>query len=271
MYSILITVNPPDQEAAIAELWEHATIGLIEESPTSLRAYFSRPEEVAEASKIFDNLLLEVRKEEAFTNFPTLPASDPILVGNRFVILSPGMNAALPQGRLRITVDPQSGFGSGRHESTQLMIQALEKYVEEGHAVLDVGCGSAILSLAARMLGATGVFACDIDANAIHLGHREHKLPVFEGSADAVQTACVDLVLANISASVIDAMAPDLNRVAKPDGRILISGFVSNNLPHRFQPERVLELRDWQCWICRRDPVLAVMQTVPAPHSRQWW
>ena len=271
MFSILIRPTAANYDAAIATLWEHGTVGLIEESET-IRAFFEDRSQATAASQDFKDILLELRQEDPCVSYsPDTEACDPIWIGERFIVAPAGVAVAAPAGRFRISMEAQSAFGSGRHESTQLTMQALELCLQPGMSVLDVGCGSGILAIAARLLGANNIFVCDIDANAIALVRAVDGLSVFAGSADAIQTAAVDLVLANISNRILDAIAPDLQRVARPSAKIIISGFMRDQPPRRFQPQKILENADWQCWICDRDPHLAAQVTIASPHPLQWW
>jgi ribosomal protein L11 methyltransferase len=111
-------------------------------------------------------------------------------------------------------------FGTGVHETTQLCIEALEDYLRPGTRVLDVGTGSGILARAAALLGAGTCFACDVDPVAVEIAGIG-----FVGSVDAVRSASVDLVVANISPEAIVQLAPDLVRVLRPGGLMLASGF----------------------------------------------
>lgn len=264
-------MNATERDDAITVLWEQGTAGLYEESD-SIRAFFEAAESVAQASRILEPLLVEIRKEGFHESSGTAALTvDPILVGKRFVVAPAWVNVTVPPTRTRITVDARSAFGSGRHESTQLMIEALESCDSEGATVIDVGCGSGILCMAAKLLGAQTVIGCDIDANAMVIARDMPDVPLFAGSADGVRSESADLVLANISTKVLDAIAPDLHRVAKTNGRILISGFIADSPPRKFQPERVWENREWQCWVCKPDPKLASTQIAPIIHARDWW
>lgn len=113
-------------------------------------------------------------------------------------------------------------FGTGAHESTQLCLEALERELQPGMTVLDVGTGSGILSRAAELLGARRVIACDIDPVAVELARQPLS---FVGTADAVRTGSVDLLVANISPEAIIALAPELMRTLRAGGVAIVSGF----------------------------------------------
>ena len=115
-------------------------------------------------------------------------------VGERFFLVPEWRDDPAPPGRFRIAVNPGMAFGTGVHETTQLCIEALERVVRPGIAVLDVGTGSGILAQAARLLGAAKVYACDIDPVAVAIAGNG-----FIGSVNAVASAKVDVVVANIS------------------------------------------------------------------------
>jgi ribosomal protein L11 methyltransferase len=269
LYSVLISPVTSAHDDTIAAMWEFGTAGIIEE-PGCIRAFFELKYQAEAAAAALDGVVNEAN-DTSDTQLAADDEWDPIIVGERFYIASSSCKLDTPAGRLSVTVDAQSAFGSGRHESTQLMLQALEILLKEGMVVGDIGCGSGILAIAALLLRAGTVFACDIDPNALSVAQRRPGINVFAGSADAVRTASVDLVLANISARVVDLIAPDLHRIANPQGRIVISGFVQEELPQRFRPEKILTLADWQCWICTPDPALATARETATKHLFQWW
>ncbi len=140
--------------------------------------------------------------------------------------------------------------------------------------VIDVGCGSGVLSEVARQLGAAGIIACDTHEDAIAAARETcSEAASFLGSIDALEPSVADLVLANISAKVVDMLAADLVRVTKPDGLLLLSGFIQDRPPERFQPEIVLERNGWLCWVCRPKLVSADAQETGTvqPFEAQWW
>ena len=120
--------------------------------------------------------------------------------------------------KLLIQIDPGTAFGTGKHETTQLCIRQLEKYVKPGVRVLDLGTGSGILGITALKLGADFVFGTDLDENAITAVHEnlasndipEEKFHVIQGNIidekpvqDAVGYECYDIAVANILADII--------------------------------------------------------------------
>ena len=133
-------------------------------------------------------------------------------IGRSFFLIPSWMDSSCPDDRLPIRIDPGQAFGTGTHETTQLTIEALERWVEPQHVVLDVGAGSGILAMAARMLGAKEVIACDIDPIAVHVAlanierNREPEVWTFCGSVDALANDSIDLLLGNLTAEVIIAL-----------------------------------------------------------------
>ncbi|HLW75792.1 MAG TPA: 50S ribosomal protein L11 methyltransferase [Bryobacteraceae bacterium] len=152
----------------------------------------------------------------------------PLLIGEKFFLIAPWRNDPTPAGRLRLEINPGMQCGTGWHRCTQLCLEAMERALRPGDSVLDVGTGSGILSIAAKLLGAGRVVACDIDPDATRAA------PFFIGSVDAVKSDSFDLVVANISEPVIRALRADLERVARV--RIL-SGFQDQN-------------GEWTCLVC---------------------
>src|SRR5262249_16703948 len=92
--------------------------------------------------------------KKSYKSFPSAPDC---------LIFPSWENSVCPGDRLSIRIDPGQAFGTGTHETTQLTMEALARWVEPDRVVLDVGTGSGILALASRLLGATRVIACDID------------------------------------------------------------------------------------------------------------
>jgi ribosomal protein L11 methyltransferase len=233
MFSLEIDCEPDDHDLLVAELWEHGVAGIVELTPRRVRAFFEDAADRNMLLRMFPGS--EFRVEEARDWVQSArDLLQPIEVGKRFFLVPQWRDDPAPAGRFRIPVNPGMAFGTGVHPTTQLCMEALEDYRKPGMTVLDVGTGSGILAQAARLLGAGQVYSCDIDPIAVSIAAEG-----FVGSADAIATGSIDLVVANISPIAIIELAPDFLRVLRrPGGVILASGFerheveeVQNALP----------------------------------------
>jgi ribosomal protein L11 methyltransferase len=219
MFSLEIDSDSDGHDLLIAELWELGSAGIVELSDTRVRAFF---EAGADRAGLLARYASAAVREEENRDW-VQEARDllqPMEVGRRFFLVPEWRDDPTPPGRFRITVNPGLAFGTGVHETTRLCLEALEELVTPGIDVLDVGTGSGILAEAARLLGASRVIACDIDEEAVRIARQG-----FIGSADAVRSAAVDLVVANISPEAIIALAPEFVRVLRAGGTLVASGF----------------------------------------------
>jgi ribosomal protein L11 methyltransferase len=230
MFSLEIECEPDERDFLIAELWEHGSAGIAELNPRVVRAFFDDGARRAALLKMYPGARLREEESRDWVQ----AARDllrPMSVGTRFYLVPAWRDDPAPAGRLRIAVNPGLAFGTGVHETTQLCMEALEDYLAPGMSVLDVGTGSGILAVAARLLGAASVTACDTDAVAVEIaGTSEDPPRLFVGSADAVASGCADVVLANISPEAIVRLGPDLLRVRRPGGVLLASGMESGEV-----------------------------------------
>ena len=259
----------------IGALWERGTAGILEEED-GMRAFFADADVTEEVWANYQGWIVGVREEKALPVSPPVAADcDPILIGENFFVVPSWSEHAAPPGRIRLAVDAATAFGTGRHESTQLAMEALERYVAQNASVLDIGCGSGILSLAALSLGAAHVFSCDVHPGAITTAARYLRpARLFRGTIDAVRDRAADLVIANISGPVIDMLAADLNRITRPDGVLILAGFLQDRIPARFVPEQVLEKNGWLCWICRPNAARSAAEAQQAwirDFTERWW
>jgi ribosomal protein L11 methyltransferase len=171
-----------------------------------------------------------------------------------------------PPERVHLVVEPRQAFGSGSHESTQLVLLMLEDLPIAGWRVLDVGTGSGILALAARALGAKWVAAFDIDAEAVCIAHQTvavqpQNLPValFAGSTAALDTRPLfDLILANLIPAEADPLLDDVRALLVPRGLLLLSGLRADQRAaseaelarHGFTVVKARELEEWVGLVC---------------------
>lgn len=147
--------------------------------------------------------------------------------------------AAQPKDRV-LTLDPEMAFGTGDHETTRLMLEALELAVKPGDVMLDMGCGSGILSVAALLFGAKRCVAVDIDDNAVNIARKNARVngfsgesfTVYEGNASAdrkLEQALgggYDVIAANIVSDVIIMQAPMYFEKLRGGGTLLTSGII---------------------------------------------
>jgi ribosomal protein L11 methylase PrmA len=197
-----------DDDLLIGRLWEAGTLG-VTEGDGYVDAFF----EDAEVATQFGEPQAVVDVDWVARTQAAFP---PLLVGEKFFVAAPWRTEPTPPGRLRLVINPGAQCGTGYHRCTQLCLEAMERLIRPGDSVLDVGSGSGILSLAARLLGAGRVVSCDIDPDAAG------PETFFIGSVDAVRSGTFDVVVANINEDVMGSMRADFERVARV--RIL-SGF----------------------------------------------
>lgn len=132
--------------------------------------------------------------------------------------------------KINIIIDPALAFGSGHHETTYGCLLLLQKYIQKGDTVLDVGCGSGILSIAARKLGAE-VDLCDTDEQATSSAAENFALNhetfnrIWTGSVQKREQAYA-VVIANIIADVLIMLSSDLQKAVKDDGMLILSGIL---------------------------------------------
>ena len=153
---------------------------------------------------------------------------DPIRVSARLWIV-PSWHAKPDPAAINIILDPGLAFGTGSHPTTRLCLDWLDRHVTPGCSVIDYGCGSGILAIAAAKLGAARVRGVDIDEQAV-LSSRynaEHNDVTAEFSnADEASPEPADLVLANILSNPLKVLAPLLARLTVPDGMLVLSGIL---------------------------------------------
>jgi ribosomal protein L11 methyltransferase len=153
---------------------------------------------------------------------------EPIQITQRLQI-SPSWSALKVESEINIMLDPGLAFGTGSHPTTQLCLQWLEHHVTTGQTVIDYGCGSGILAIAAAKFGAGNVVAIDIDEDALEstqYNAKRNKAKVEVISAvDNVNTKA-DIVVANILPSPLTVLAPLLGQLVKPGGQIVLSGIL---------------------------------------------
>jgi len=227
MFSLYLECRQEEKDRLIAELWERGSIGITESDlpggACALRSFFHDDSQPSALVREFAAWGARSQPEEQRDWIAEARTKlEPMCVGGRFFLVPEWRSDPTPPGRFRIEVNPGMAFGTGAHESTQLCLEALERELQPGMTLLDVGAGSGILSRAAHLLGARRVIACDLDPVAIEQARQPLS---FVGTADAVRSRSIDLAVANISPEAIVSLAPELVRVLRPGGLIIVSGF----------------------------------------------
>jgi ribosomal protein L11 methyltransferase len=161
----------------------------------------------------------------------------PMPVGARFVVV-PGAARPEPSERVEIRVVPGMAFGTGEHPTTRQCVAALESVVAPGSRWLDLGCGTGILAIAAKLLGAGEVVAVDVDPAAVEVAREAAALngvgdaiDVREGSIDLFAGAEFDGIVANIAASFFLRHAAPIAAALAGSGRLVASGFLVEDVP----------------------------------------
>ena len=155
-------------------------------------------------------------------------------IGEKLIIKPKWETVDNPNGRVVLSIEPGLAFGSGTHETTRLCLTALEGYITPETTVLDVGCGSGILSVASLLLGAKSATGVDIDALAVKTaiengaqnGFVSPQYNVLRGDLTEKITGQFDVVVANIVADVIISLCRDVSRYLKPGGVFITSGII---------------------------------------------
>ena len=196
----------------------------------------------------------------------------PMEIGERLLVV-PQWEEARDDGRVKLVLNPGLTFGTGSHATTRLCLQALDKYIRGGEKILDLGCGSGILSIAALVLGAGEAFACDIDEKCVDVAYENAALNGVGKDRYTVRWGDVltdkalqaefgggyDMVVANIVADVIMGLSDKVRPFLKEGGLFLCSGIIDDRAEEVFTKLRadgwtVIEQHDsegWYSFLCR--------------------
>jgi len=199
----------------------------------------------------------------------------PLRIGKR-VVVCPEWEHYDPQpDDLVFLINPGHVFGTGLHQTTQMCIECLEKYVASDSHILDLGCGSGILSIIGMMLGASSAFACDLDSSAEDIANENARLNnissesyhVAIGNAitdEALRNKILslpkfDIVIVNIVADAIIALTATVASCIKPGGLLISSGIIQERLEevsatikaNRFNILESISKDDWHCMVAR--------------------
>lgn len=210
---------------------------------TKLRAYYRSNEDlsywkktIGEAIKPWDTVHIEDfgKIENQPWNVASEEAFPPLPVGHGLVVLAPWHKGSQPDGLIPLYINPGSAFGTGYHESTQIAIELLEKYIKEGATIADIGTGSGILTICALKLGASKAYARDIDPTVIEEVRKNFELNKLEAEKLDLSAGNLlenfehktDLLTANILLDPLITMVIDVPRVIGGSGTAIFSGML---------------------------------------------
>ena len=174
-------------------------------------------------------------------------------IGDRFAIYPAWIEVPEDLDKLLIRLDPGSAFGTGVHATTQLCLESLEMRVDpdKGEVIADIGCGTGILSIGARLLGAKELWAVDVDPLAVKATiencqfNNVDKINAFEGSIEVIKSQTdfkFDGIVCNILAEIIKPMIPDMGEIIKPKGWLTLSGVL---VDQSIEMSSLLEQNGW--------------------------
>ena len=160
---------------------------------------------------------------------------DILNIGEKFVIVPTWREYENEENKYVINIDPGMAFGTGGHETTSLCIKNLEKYVKPHDNIIDVGCGSGILSIAASYLTDGEIKAVDLDKLAVDVSHEnfalnnlENRIAVEEASLLTKETKKYNVIVANILAHIIELMLDDAYKLLEDGGYYITSGIIKD-------------------------------------------
>ncbi|MDE6835087.1 MAG: 50S ribosomal protein L11 methyltransferase [Ruminococcus sp.] len=183
--------------------------------------------------------LSSIREEDWANNWKQY--FKPIKIGNKLIIKPSWEECSDTEGRKILEIDPASSFGTGQHHTTRLCLELLEKSLKGGEQVLDMGCGSGILSIGAVLLGADNAVAVDIEENAVATAKENaeknnilaEKYHTYYGNilTDTILADTIDMkydvITANIVADVLIAMKDHFKRYIRKNGILIVSGIIT--------------------------------------------
>lgn len=174
------------------------------------------------------------------------------------IVIKPTWEDYENEDKIIIELDPGMAFGTGGHETTKMCLELLEKYLEPGDKVLDIGCGSGILSIAAKLLGAKEVIGGDFDNQCVEISKENAKLnnvnvefrftDLFSGIEESG-----DLIISNIVAEILVELLDEIDEHISKDGILILSGIIKEKIDmvkeslikNNFEILEVKEMNEW--------------------------
>lgn len=191
----------------------------------------------------------------------------PMPIGRKLLIRPAWEDEYDPQGRTVLHIEPGLAFGTGSHPTTKLCLETLENYINENSTVLDIGCGSGILSIASLLLGAKSAFGVDIDKLAVKTALQNAKEngfepPVFNavnGNLSDKVTGKYNVIAANIVADIIMEFNKEVGHFLDKDGVYITGGIIDSRKDeviysfeqNGFEIIENFEEKGWNVFVCK--------------------
>ncbi len=265
--------------------WEIAHIDLIDEdllqqdrSVAYIHVYFDPSENPAEAVAFLQERFAAVsipckvetnyvREQDWANNWKKY--FKPLPVGEKLLICPSWETVENSEERTILSIDPGMAFGTGGHDTTRMVLKAIEPLITAETEVLDVGCGSGVLAIATLLLGAKSAVGVDIDELAVKMavengeknGLSFPRYTILQGDLVQKVSGTYDLILANIVADAILMLSPSIPTFLKPNGTYIVSGILAERGDEvadalaacGFSVCERLQRGGWICFVCRKE------------------
>lgn len=251
-FEVDFQLSPLSQDACdiLAALTADAGFESFEETQHGIRGYVQQPlldrqalEDIVNNFPIMGtNIIYTINKAEDkdWNEQWDQEGFEPIIVGNNRLAIHDGRHLPSQPADISVEIDARLAFGTGTHETTQMICEWMLDMPMKGLGVMDAGCGTGILGIVALKLKASHVTAYDIDEwssdntrhNAV-INRVDSQLSVYCGDASLLdsKTADYDLVLANINRNILLNDMPRFCQIMKQDAKLILSGFYTEDIP----------------------------------------
>lgn len=251
-FEVDFQLSPLSQDACdiLAALTADAGFESFEETQHGIRGYVQQPlldrqalEDIVNNFPIMGtNIIYTINKAEDkdWNEQWEQEGFEPIIVGNNRLAIHDGRHLPSQPADISVEIDARLAFGTGTHETTQMICEWMLDMPMKGLRVMDAGCGTGILGIVALKLKASHVTAYDIDEwssdNTLHnavINRVDSQLSVYCGDASLLdsKTADYDLVLANINRNILLNDMPRFCQIMKQDAKLILSGFYTEDIP----------------------------------------